>query len=72
MLENVYICWKLITIHKKHKMDKINKGYRIKESNVKKVDELAKKERRNIGDQLDIIIEFYFEQNNLKNDKRLN
>jgi hypothetical protein len=53
-------------------MDKINKGYRIKESNVKKVDELAKKERRNIGDQLDIIIEFYFEQNNLKNDKRLN
>lgn len=45
-------------------MDKINKGFRIKESNSKKVDELAKKERRSIGGTLDLIIEFYFKNVN--------
>jgi hypothetical protein len=45
----------------KTKEVKINKGYRIKEVNAKRVDELAKDQRRPIGSQIDLIIEFYFE-----------
>ena len=44
-------------------MDKITKSFRLKKENSDKVVETAKKERRNIGDQLDIIIEYYFENN---------
>jgi hypothetical protein len=44
-------------------MDKITKSFRLKESNSNQVIEEAKKQRRNIGDTLDVIIEFYFEKN---------
>jgi hypothetical protein len=49
-------------------MDKITKSFRINKENSDKVLETAKKERRNIGDQLDLIIEFYFQQKNGNND----
>jgi hypothetical protein len=42
---------------------KTTKAFRIKEGNVDKVIAIAKKNRRNIGDTLDIIIESYFEKN---------
>jgi hypothetical protein len=42
---------------------KTTKAFRIKKSNVDKVIAIAKKNRRNIGDSLDIIIESYFEKN---------
>ncbi|NJN77198.1 MAG: hypothetical protein HC803_01780 [Saprospiraceae bacterium] len=42
-------------------MDKITKAFRVKSENVKKVKKLAKDNRRNIGDTLDLIIEYYFE-----------
>jgi len=42
---------------------KKTKSFRLKEDNVKKVKELAKNNRRNIGDTLDLIIEYYFENN---------
>jgi hypothetical protein len=41
-------------------MDKITKSFRVKAENVNLVVATAKKERRNIGDQLDMIIEFYY------------
>ena len=53
-------------------MDKKTKSFRLKNENIDNVLQEAKDKRRGIGDTLDLIIEFYFEQNNLKNDKRLN
>lgn len=40
---------------------KTTKSFRLKDDNIDKVISLAKKERRNIGDTLDLIIEYYFE-----------
>ena len=53
-------------------MDKKTKSFRLKNENIDKVIQESKDKRRGIGDTLDLIIEFYFEQNNLKNDKRIN
>ena len=47
-------------------MDKKTKSFRLKNENIDNVLQEATKKRRGIGDTLDLIIEFYFEQNNLK------
>ena len=51
-------------------MDKKTKSFRLKNENIDKVIQESKDKRRGIGDTLDLIIEFYFEQNRFRKFKK--
>ena len=45
------------------KIEKVLKGVRIKKCNAKRVDKLAELETRTIGATVDLMIEYYFDNN---------
>lgn len=49
-------------------MKKKRKTYFLKESNIIAIEKLAKNQTRKIGDTLDLIIEFYLAQKQIKID----